>query len=227
MIRFLSQSSLIKSFQAEMIQNKKGNENMKKMIQKICLGNESKVNVLFVLGIFMAVGLGCASLIPKEDNVDNVKTPDVVNKTSEPTQPASTPKPTFKKADASKGEIPADAELQEIVKTTLLDFNSAVTSGDFTTFYGNISKLWQRQTSPAKLEDTFKVFIDGNNNFSSISSKQAEFSSNPKVDDSKGFKELILEGKYDTSPRPTKFTLKYTPESKNWKLTGIIVDTTP
>jgi len=203
-------------------------KNMKKIIQKICLGTESKINVLFVLGIFIAVGLGCSSLIPKEEKVDNVKTPEVNSKALDTKDtPSSTPKPIIKKVDASKGEIPGDAELQEMTKTTLLDFNTAVTSGDFTTFYSNISKLWQRQTSPAKLEDTFKVFIDGNNNFSSISSKQAEFSSNPKVDSSKGFKELVLEGKYDTSPLPTKFTLKYTPESKNWKLTGIIVDTTP
>ena len=202
-------------------------KNMKKIIQKICLGNESKINVLFVLGIFILVGLGCSSLKPKDNPVD-VKTPAPVDvKTPAPIEKPSTPKPITKKADASKGEIPRDDELQDMVKTTLLDFNDAVTSADFTTFYGNISKLWQRQTSPAKLEDTFKVFINGKNNFSAIRSKDAEFSSNPKVDDRKGFKELVLEGKYDTSPLPTKFTLKYTPESKNWKLTGIIVDTTP
>ena len=200
---------------------------MRKIIQKICLGNESKINVLFILVIFIFVGLGCSSLIPKEDKVDPVKTPEVNSKSLDTKENLSTPKPIIKKADASKGEIPRDDELQEMVKTTLLDFNGAVKSGDFTTFYGNISKLWQRQTSPVKLEDTFKVFIDGKNDFSAIRSKQAEFSSNPKVDDSKGFKELVLEGKYDTSPLPTKFTLKYTPESKNWKLTGIIVDTTP
>ncbi len=203
-------------------------KNMRKIVQKICLGNESKINVLFILVIFIFVGLGCSSLIPKDDKVDvNAKTPEVNSKALEPAQKSSTPKTITKKADASKGEIPADAELQEMVKKTLLDFNDAVQNADFTTFYGNISKLWQRQTSPAKLEDTFKVFIDGNNDFSAISSKDAEFSSNPKVDSSKGFKELVLEGKYDTSPLPTKFTLKYTPESKNWKLTGIIVDTTP
>jgi hypothetical protein len=202
-------------------------KNMKKIIQKICLGNESKINVLFVLVIFIFVGLGCSSLIPKEEKVDNVKPSEVNSKALETPEKTSTPKPIIKKADASKGEIPADAELQEMTKTTLLDFNSAVTSGDFTTFYSNISKLWQRQTSPVKLEDTFKVFIDGKNNFSAIRSMEAEFSSNPKVDSSKGFKELVLEGRYDTSPLPTKFTLKYTPESKNWKLTGIIVDTTP
>ncbi len=205
----------------EKVRNKQKKEmkNMKKMIQKMYLGNESKINMLFVLGIFILVGLGCSSLKPKEA--------PIADKTPAPVEKPSTPKPITKKADASKGEIPRDDELQDMVKTTLLDFNDAVTSADFTTFYGTISKLWQRQTSPAKLEDTFKVFIDGKNNFSAIRSKDAEFSSNPKVDDSKGFKELVLEGKYDTSPLPTKFTLKYTPESKNWKLTGIIVDTTP
>lgn len=194
---------------------------MRKIIQKVCLGRESKLNVLFVLGVFIFVGLGCSNLLRNKESVDvNIKTP-------EPVQTASTPKTTTKKADASRGEIPSDDELQEMVKTTILDFSDAVQSADFTAFYGNISKLWQRQTSPAKLEDTFRVFIDGKNNFSGIRSKEAEFSSNPRVDDSKGFKELVLEGNYDTSPLPTKFTLRYMPEGKNWKLTGIIIDTTP
>lgn len=194
---------------------------MKKVIQKINSGKDSKINLLAVIAIFIFVVLGCSSLKKQSEPVEiNTKTPEPIVKTS-------TPKPEFKKADASKGEIPSDAELQEIVKTTLLDFNDAVTDADFTTFYGNISKLWQRQTSPAKLEDTFKVFINGKNNFTAIRNKEAEFSSNPKVEDSKGFKELVLDGKYDTTPLPTKFTLKYTPERKEWKLTGIIVDTTP
>ncbi|MBA3631280.1 MAG: hypothetical protein H0W58_00475 [Acidobacteria bacterium] len=185
------------------------------------MGSESKLNVLFILGVFIFVGLGCSSLLRNKESVDvNIKTP-------EPAQTTSTPKAITKKADASRGEIPSDDELQEMVKTTVLDFSDAVQSADFTAFYANISKLWQLQTSPAKLEDTFRIFIDGKNNFSGIRSKEAEFSSNPRVDDSKGFKELVLEGSYDTAPLPTKFTLRYMPEGKNWKLTGIIIDTTP
>ena len=131
------------------------------------------------------------------------------------------------KADASRGEIPEGDELQDMVKTTLLDFNDAVQNDDFTDFFQTISKIWQKQSSPAKLKETFQVFVDKQIDIGSIESKEANFTSKPRVDDSKGFKELILEGRYSTSPNPTKFELKYTPEGKNWKLTGIFVDTTP
>lgn len=144
-------------------------------------------------------------------------TPDAKNSPS---------KTTGSKADASRGEIPEGDELQEMAKTTLTDFNDAVQADDFTDFFQTISKMWQRESSPAKLKDTFQVFIDRNIDIGEVSTMQANFTTRPRVDDSKGFKELILEGNYETSPNPTRFNLKYTPEGKNWKLTGISVDNT-
>ncbi|MCY7375955.1 MAG: hypothetical protein LH472_08275 [Pyrinomonadaceae bacterium] len=133
---------------------------------------------------------------------------------------------TYEKADASRGEIPEGDELQEMVQITLVEFNDAVQADDFTDFFQTISKLWQRQSSPAKLKDTFQVFVNGKLDIGEVRTMGAEFTSKPRVDDSKGFKELVLEGQYETSPNPTKFELKYTPEGKNWKLTGIMVDNT-
>jgi hypothetical protein len=143
-----------------------------------------------------------------------------------PTTKDSPTRRTSEKADASRGEIPEGDELQEMVQTTLVEFNDAIQADDFTDFFQSISKLWQRQSSPAKLKETFQVFIDRKIDIGSVSKMQADFTSKPRVDDSKGFKELILEGRYNTSPNPTRFELKYTPEGKNWKLTGISVDNT-
>ena len=137
-----------------------------------------------------------------------------------------TEKKPYEKADASRGEIPEGDELQEMVQITLVEFNDAIQADDFTDFFQTISKLWQRQSSPAKLKSTFQTFIDRKIDIGEVRTMGADFTSKPRVDDSKGFKELILEGEYDTSPNPTKFELKYTPEGKNWKLTGIMVDNT-
>lgn len=130
------------------------------------------------------------------------------------------------KADASRGEIPEGDELQEMTQITLVEFNDAIQADDFTDFFQTISKLWQRQSSPAKLKEMFQIFIDKKVDIGEVRTMGAEFTSRPRVDDSKGLKELIIEGKYETSPTPTKFQLKYTPEGKNWKLTGIMVDNT-
>jgi len=206
---------------------------MKKIFTVIFFGNDSKFSALIAITIIALIGLGCFcnkegfdfSNIGKENrtvNTNSVYTSNIDN-----TTPFSTPGKPTTKADASRGEIPSETELQEMAKTTLLDFNEAVQDENFGVFYGNISRLWQRQTTPEKLKDMFNIFIQKKIDIGNISSRQAQFSSNPRIDDSKGFKELVLDGKYSTSPLPTKFTLKYTPEGKEWKLTGIIVDTTP
>ncbi len=150
----------------------------------------------------------------------------VTDTTTKESPSPKTDSKTYEKADASRGEIPEGDELQEMVQKTLVDFNDAIQANDFTDFFQTISKLWQRQSSPAKLKDTFQTFIDRKIDIGEVRTMGAKFTSKPRVEDSKGFKELILEGNYDTSPRPTKFELKYTPEGKNWKLTGISVDTT-
>lgn len=130
------------------------------------------------------------------------------------------------KADASLGEIPEGDERQELVQTTLVQFNDAIQADDFTDFFPTVSKLWQRESSPAKLKETFQLFIDRKIDIGEVRTMAANFTTKPRIDESKGFKELILEGNYDTSPNPTRFKLKYTPEGKNWKLTGISVDNT-
>lgn len=146
---------------------------------------------------------------------------DVADK---PDAPDSTSGDTSGKADASKDEIPKGDELQEMVQKTLIDFNDAVQADDFTDFFPTISKLWQKESSPAKLKETFQGFIDQKVDFGEIRTMGANFTTKPRIDNSKGFKELIVEGNYDTKPTPTRFNLKYTPEGKSWKLTGISVD---
>ncbi|MGI8642127.1 MAG: hypothetical protein ACR2MG_19525 [Pyrinomonadaceae bacterium] len=194
---------------------------MKKPTSKICLGRESKLNLPIVLLIFIFIGLGCSNLIPKnnKENVD-VKTPE-----REKTTP--TPRTVTKKADASKGEIPSDDELQEMAKTTLLDFNDAIQKEDFSDFYSNISAAWQKQVTPEKLKGTFKPFIDKKVNIENIDSRDAEFTDTPVIEKELGYKTLKLKGRYETSPLPTKFELNYILEKKEWKLSKIVVDTTP
>ena len=53
-----------------------------------------------------------------------------------------------------------EAELKKLTDATLLSFNGAVQSQDFTAFYESTAKLWQKETSPDKLKAAFKSFID-------------------------------------------------------------------
>ena len=176
---------------------------------------------LLVLVVLVFVVLGCRGLMPGEP------APNTNNASPAPSAtPTASPKPTYKKADASKSEIPSDEELQDMVKTTLLDFNDAVAKGDFADFHTRIAKAWQTQVTPETFNTSFGKFIENKINIGNISSKEASFSPEPKIDRSRGLRELVVEGRYDTSPLPVKFELKYVPEGKEWKLYGISVDTT-
>lgn len=195
---------------------------MKNLINKMIFGKNANVSLFAVLGILSFVVLGCTGLGRKDTN--SVVTNSSPSATSTPT--ASTPKPTFVKADASKAEMPSDPELQDMVKKTLLDFDKAVDEADFTDFYDNISKAWKKQTSPSELKTSFQGFIDKKISISKISSMEADFSPDPVVEKEIGYKTLKLQGRYDTSPNSTKFLLHYIPDGKDWKLSRIEVDTT-
>ena len=142
------------------------------------------------------------------------------------TKKNATPEPVIRKANASKGEIPEDEELQQMAKRDLLAFNDAVQDGDFTEFHSKISKLWQKQTTPERFNQAFAQFIEKKIDISEISSETATFSPEPSIETEASIKKLIVEGRYPTYAPPVKFVLKYIPEGKEWKLFGIEVDTT-
>lgn len=198
---------------------------MNRISRKLIFGRDNILSGLIAFCIVSLIALGCTcgknfdfANIGKESNSSNT----IISTSDSPT----TTKPTYKKSDASKGEMPSDAELQDMVKTTLLDFNSAVQQEDFSTFYSNICKPWQKQTTAEGLKTTFQGFIDKDISIASISSLDADFSPAPEIGREVGFKTLKLAGKYATSPNVTKFELNYIPDGKDWKLSKIVVDTT-
>lgn len=202
---------------------------MKDLFLRLISGRNNSISGLFALAIVGLIALGCTcgkdfdlSNIGKESNTTSTS-----NTADNSTTPFSTPAPrTVTKSDASKGVVPEDAELQEMIKATLLDFNSALQAEDFTSFHAKICKPWQKQTSPESLKTSFQGFIDKDISISDIAALDAEFSPSPEVGREVGYKTLKLKGAYKTSPNQTKFELNYIPEGKDWKLSKIVVDTT-
>lgn len=196
---------------------------MKKLINDIIFGKNSMASGMIALAVIAAIGLGCFCNKDKIDSLTNTTTT-----TNSPTSNAS-PSPAatkeYKKADASKNEVPSNDEMQDIVKKTLLDFNSSLQSEDFTSFYNTIAKFWQKQTSPEKMKTSFQGFIDGNADLSPIRPLTAKFTKGPELTTSLGMKTLVAEGEYDTPSLPTTFELKYIVEKNEWKLVGINVKT--
>ncbi len=203
---------------------------MKNTINKLKNKTGTLVNGAMALAIVALIALGCTcnknfdlANLGKESGDNRAISNTATDAARETDDTTTTPPAT--RADASKGAIPDDDELQYMAKTTLLDFNDALQKADFTSFHNNISKAWQKQISAEKFRQTFQDFIDKGVDISDINSEKASFSPAARIESVGRQKMLVVQGSYDISPAPTTFELKYIPEGKQWKLFGINVIT--
>jgi hypothetical protein len=200
---------------------------MKRSLESIFIGSDGKTSGIIALAVIALIALGCTC----GEGFDLGKLAENTSTNSDSPISEGTPSndrrsDATRQADASKGELPDDDELQSMVKTTLLEFNDAIQSEDFTEFYGNICEPWKKQTTPEKLKTSFQKFIDTGISIASIDPLTAEFSPQPSVGREIGYRTLKVSGRYLTKPMMTKFELNYIPEGKQWKLSKIVVDTT-
>jgi hypothetical protein len=114
--------------------------------------------------------------------------------------------------------VPPAAELERMVTEALLGFNEAVRTRDFTAFYGKLSDVWKKQTSPEDMQQTFQVFIDKDIDIGPIASVKPQVTPAPAVKDN-GV--LVVAGHYPTQPARVRFELEYVHERAGWKLLGI------
>ena len=119
------------------------------------------------------------------------------------------------------GPVPTEKEAKRLALDSLLTFNKALQAKNFDSFYGQIAKLWQAQTTAAKLKEIFQKFIDQKAHISGIADVEPVFDAKPAIDND-GF--LVLKGSYPTQPSKVFFELRYVYEDEAWELVGINVN---
>lgn len=119
------------------------------------------------------------------------------------------------------GPVPTEKEAKRLALDSLQAFNKALKSKNFDSFYGQIAKLWQQQTTAEKLEKIFQTFLDKDADISGIADVEPTFDSKPAIDND-GF--LVLKGSYPTKPLKVLFELRYVYEEELWELVGINVN---
>lgn len=119
------------------------------------------------------------------------------------------------------GPLPTEKEAVRLAGDSLLAFNKALQAKNFDSFYQKIAKLWQAQTTAAKLKETFQVFLAQDADISGIADVEPTFDAKPAIDND-GF--LVLKGSYPTQPSKVFFELKYIYEEGTWELVGINVN---
>ena len=197
---------------------------MRRLIKELIWGKNNFFNSLIAIGVVTAIALGCNC--GKDFDLSNLGKNNDSNKTVVNTDstPAATPEESTL-SDEPRGDVPSEREMDDLTKTTLLDFNDAVLSGDFTDFHSKISNVWKKTSTPETFNQGFKEFIDKKIDISTIKGKTAEYDPQPTVARKSGYKVLSAKGKYETSPLPTRFETEYIKEGSDWKLISIRVDT--
>ncbi|HQU83626.1 MAG TPA: NTF2-like N-terminal transpeptidase domain-containing protein [Pyrinomonadaceae bacterium] len=199
---------------------------MKNFALNLLFGKDNRVSglIAFIIVGLIALGCTCNKDFKLDTNSSNSSTPSNTANTSTP-KTSNTPDKSIADADASNGKVPSDDQLQKLARETILDFNDAIQKKDFADFHSHVSKPFQKEASPERFNEVFKDFIAGKVDFSEVEDLQATFTDTPSVEKQVGYKTLLLNGTYPTTPRTMKFELKYIPEGKEWKLISIRVST--
>jgi hypothetical protein len=117
--------------------------------------------------------------------------------------------------------LPTDTEQEILVKATLMTFNDANLTGNYSVLFDKSSGPFRRQITAAKLSEAFKVFRDKKINLESIVASEIDSSKTPSID---GDGVLELKGRFKDDDKKIRFDLKFVKEDDVWRLLGINVN---
>lgn len=120
----------------------------------------------------------------------------------------------------AQNKVPSDQALEALVKTSLLTFNDANVTGNYSVMNAKLSKPFRQQFPPERLKETFKEFNDKSIDFDIIAALIPVYDPKPVVD---GEGKLIVKGSFPTEPNRLLFELDYIPSDGEWKLIRINV----
>ena len=125
-------------------------------------------------------------------------------------------------AALAQSRVPGERALEALVKATLLSFNDANVTDNYTVFHAKLSKPFRQQFTPEKLKETFKTFADKDIDFDIIAAYKPVYDPEPRVDDEG---KLLVKGWFPTEPARVAYDLKFIPSDGEWKLISINVKT--
>lgn len=120
--------------------------------------------------------------------------------------------------------LPSDEESMTLAKNTMTSFIDGMLAKSFASFYETISQTWKGQTSPEKLDQSFKVFIDTDVDFSWVKTVEPVLPVKPSLDENHI---LTVQGVFPGEQMGMGFQFRYVNENKAWQLLGLSVDVKP
>jgi len=127
----------------------------------------------------------------------------------------------FASAPAHAQKVPDKAVQEVIIKETLLTFNDANVTGNYTVLNAKLSKPFREQFPAERLKEVFKEFAAKHIDIAVVAAKPPIPSQDPTVTDD-GI--LKLSGYFDTSPSRVNYQLEFILSDGEWKAIKINVD---
>ena len=122
--------------------------------------------------------------------------------------------------DLLASRLPRGGEVDRLISQTLLDFNQAIKSKNFTAFHDSLSEAWKNQSTPSSLLKSFEEFIDKSIDIASIRDHKPQVVPPQQLTSNNT---LQLKGRYQDTPSPIGFELEYANEKGDWKLLSISI----
>jgi len=120
-------------------------------------------------------------------------------------------------------DVPGDDDQDVLIRTTLMTFNDANMTDNYSVFMAKASKELQTQASAEKMQTAFENFRKNELYFEDVVT--ADYDSYEKaVIDKDGA--LVLAGVFKTDDMEVKYNLRYVQNNKIWKVLGINVTAT-
>lgn len=124
---------------------------------------------------------------------------------------------------AFTADIPDNDSQDMLIRTTLLTFNDANMTGNYTVMLARSSKQFQSQFTADKMATAFELFRNKKLFFEEVAT--ADYDSSEKaVIDKEGA--LVLAGVFKTDDLQVKYSLRFVKNDDAWKMLGINVDAT-
>ena len=118
--------------------------------------------------------------------------------------------------------VPDLTEQEVLIKTTLLSFNDANITGNYTVFQAKTAKPMRDKFSPEQLADAFKVFRDKHIDIGTLASEDPTPIDEAAINDDDI---LRLHGSFPRGKGTIIYDLKFIQSDGEWKIIGINVDT--
>jgi hypothetical protein len=123
----------------------------------------------------------------------------------------------------AQNKLPTERGMEVLVKSSLLTFNDANVTGNYTVLHAKLSRPFRQQYSPERLKRVFREFAEKDIDLSIIAAMKPTYDPPPEIDDAG---KLLVRGYFPTEPARVIFDLDFIPSDGEWKLVGINVKTT-